>query len=72
VQDVFVSLHQQLHRLHANESLDGYLFISLRNKIFNYNRQLLSRWKKQQAYKNLAIATNEVSERLEKKSWKKN
>lgn len=67
-QDVFVSLHQQLHKLHARESLDGYLFISLRNKIFNYNRQLLARWRKQQFYKNkISIATNEVSEQLEKK-----
>lgn len=36
LQETFISLWKNLHHISVNESLGGYLYTSLRNKIFNY------------------------------------
>lgn len=50
VQDVFMGLYQQLPHLDVHTKLENYLFIALRNRIFNYHRQLLSQLRKEQAF----------------------
>ena len=36
LQEVFISLWRNIHKISVGDNLGGYLYISLRNKIFNY------------------------------------
>ena len=38
VQELFVQLHTSAHRLKINSSLSAYLFVAIRNRIYNYLR----------------------------------
>lgn len=49
-------------------SLDGYLFISLRNRIFNHHQQLLTRKKHEKAVMlSMTMVTDTVGEELDSK-----
>jgi len=50
VQDIFISLYRQLPALQEDTQLDNYLFIALRNRVYNYHRQQLAQLKKEQAF----------------------
>ena len=50
VQDIFLSLYRQLPALHEDTVLENYLFIALRNRIYNYHRQQLAQLKREQAF----------------------
>jgi RNA polymerase sigma-70 factor (family 1) len=68
VQDIFVALYKNLDNLTVDSSLDGYLFISLRNRIFYHHRQLLSKKKRENVFAiNTELTTSHVSESLESK-----
>ncbi len=61
-QDVFVALYKQLPKLKPEISLDGYLYISLRNRVFNHHRSLLVQEKRQhQSTYNLIPVRNTAS-----------
>ena len=68
VQDVFVALYKNMDKLHAQSSLDGYLFISLRNRIFSHHQQLLTRKKHETAVmQSVSTTTDTVSDELDSK-----
>lgn len=68
VQDIFVGLYKQVSSLHAHTILENYLFIALRNRVFNYHRQLLVQWKKEQTLRDgLVVNIPENDQRLELK-----
>lgn len=50
VQDLFISLYRQLPGLHQDTQLENYLFIALRNRVYNFHRQQLAQLKKEQAF----------------------
>jgi RNA polymerase sigma-70 factor (ECF subfamily) len=50
VQDLFISLYRQLPALQENTQLDNYLFIALRNRVYNFHRQQLAQLKREQAF----------------------
>lgn len=60
VQDIFISLYRQLPALQEDTQLDNYLFIALRNRVYNYHRQQLAQLKKEQAFMQvLPVSTRE-------------
>ncbi|WP_262713227.1 RNA polymerase sigma-70 factor [Chitinophaga japonensis] len=50
VQDLFMALYRQLPGLHEHTVLENYLFVALRNRVYNYHRQQLAQLKKEQAF----------------------
>ncbi len=50
VQDIFISLYRQLPALKEDTQLDNYLFIALRNRVYNFHRQQLAQLKREQAF----------------------
>ncbi len=67
-QDVFLSFYRQMPALTANTVPGNYLFIALKNRIFNYHRQLLQQLRKEQAlWKDTPFQTREVNLQLELK-----
>jgi RNA polymerase sigma-70 factor (ECF subfamily) len=50
VQDIFLSLYRQLPGLQEDTILENYLFIALRNRVYNYHRQQLAQLKREQAF----------------------
>jgi len=46
LQEVFLSFYKNIQHLNTDDNIGGYLFVSLRNKIFNYYEQEQSRLKK--------------------------
>ena len=52
VQDVFLSLYRQLPSLREETVLENYLFIAIRNRIYNYHRQQLLQLKKEALLRN--------------------
>jgi RNA polymerase sigma-70 factor (ECF subfamily) len=68
VQDLFIALYRQLPGLQEHTILENYLFIALRNRIYNYHRQQLSQLKKEQAFMHqLPLSTRENNGLLELK-----
>jgi RNA polymerase sigma-70 factor (ECF subfamily) len=67
-QDIFISLFRQLPGLQENTVLENYLFVALRNRVYNYHRQQLARLRKEQAFMQEApVSTRENNVRLELK-----
>ncbi|MGX5818911.1 RNA polymerase sigma-70 factor [Chitinophaga lutea] len=67
-QDVFLSFHRQQYTLRADTVPENYLFISLKNRILNYHRQLLAQLRKDQAlWQDTPFQTKEVNRQLEEK-----
>ncbi len=67
-QDVFLSFYRQMPALRADTVPENYLFIALKNRIFNYHRQLLQQLRKEQAlWKDTPFQTREVNLQLELK-----
>lgn len=68
MQDLFISLYRQLPALQEDTQLENYLFIALRNRVYNFHRQQLAQLKKEQAFmQDLPISTRENGGLLELK-----
>ncbi len=65
VQDVFVSFYKQLSSLREDTIIENYLFISLKNRIFNYHRQLIAQLRKDHALmKDTPFQTKEMNRQM--------
>jgi RNA polymerase sigma-70 factor (ECF subfamily) len=68
VQDIFISLYRQLPGLQEDTQLENYLFIALRNRVYNFHRQQLAQLRKEQAFmQDLPVSTRESNGMLELK-----
>ncbi|WP_262697166.1 RNA polymerase sigma-70 factor [Chitinophaga lutea] len=68
VQDVFLSFYRQKHQLRDDTLPESYLFIALKNRVFNYHRQLLAQLRKDAAlWKQASMQPREVNVQLELK-----
>jgi RNA polymerase sigma-70 factor (ECF subfamily) len=67
-QDVFLSFYRQMPSLRADTLPENYLFVALKNRIFNYHRQQLLQLRKDQAlWKDPHFQAPEVNVQLEMK-----
>jgi RNA polymerase sigma-70 factor (ECF subfamily) len=68
VQDVFLSVYQRKDELHTTSSLKSFLYVALKNKIFNHYRNLFSKWKHERNASNqLRVVTNNLHDEYEAK-----
>ncbi|HVT86389.1 MAG TPA: RNA polymerase sigma-70 factor [Chitinophagaceae bacterium] len=68
VQDVFLSVYQRRDELHTTSSLKSFLYVALKNKIFNHYRNLFSKWKHERNASNqLRVVTNNLHDEYEAK-----
>lgn len=66
VQDVFLSFYHQRQTLREDTIVENYIFIALKNRVLNYHRQLLTQFKKDQAFiKDPPFQSKEVNRQLE-------
>jgi RNA polymerase sigma-70 factor (ECF subfamily) len=68
VQDVFMEVYLHRNNLQPSNTLHGYLFTALKNKILNHHRNELVRWKHEQSLLGMPSANEEDAQvQLEQK-----